>query len=77
MRVCSRRYKEGSCLLFCTDLSVQDYEETLAVPKITVVFQNSRMVYRNDGFIMYYIIIMTTRINKQFLIFRGLGEDDS
>jgi hypothetical protein len=75
----SRRYKEGTCFLLCTDPSIQDYDERPAVPKITVVFQNSIVVYRKEynGLIMYYIIIMTTRINRQFLFLRGLGEDDS
>jgi hypothetical protein len=60
--------------IFCTDPSVQDYDEMPAVPKITVVFQKSIMVYRKDGFIMYYIIIMTTRINKQFLFSGAWGK---
>jgi hypothetical protein len=50
--------RKGLVYFFCTDPSIQDYDETPAVPKITVVFQNSIMVYRKDGFIMYYTIIL-------------------
>jgi hypothetical protein len=48
--------------------SVQDCDETPAVPKIAGVFQNSITLYRKEdnGLIMYYIIIMTTRLTNNF-----------